>query len=401
MSASSLHGHQQSSPNSRNSRDESKRDISSLCSNSNLDEDMSTCGTNTHNNTNINNINNTNTNKGNNNNNNSSSCKATKACEPLERRQCKLPTLPNIDAALVGCDVLSADTVAQLIMGKFDHLNLFDVVWIVDCRFPYEYNQGHVRGAVNVVHPQDMEKVFLNQCRCGSRVALIFHCEFSEIRGPKMARFLRERDRKIHGDRYFPHLFFPELYVMRGGYKHFFNSFPELCEPRSYLPMHAPTHTAQCKAAVALNKQAWKMCRREVQMRNYVDQGQIDRNEIASGNINKNHDHEHQNGDQVVTNADVKVETNNNIGTGGSYYNCVTVMNANQVHSHHTVLLNEATINPNLHFNQDQFGNELVTKFTDMEDAPCDQIDAITNKYLDVLTHSQCGSSKQSDSQIE
>lgn len=49
--------------------------------------------------------------------------------------------------------------------------------------------------------------------------------------------YLRSRDREIHGIKGFPKLFYPELYVMKYGYKRFFAEFPDLCEPRSYVPM--------------------------------------------------------------------------------------------------------------------------------------------------------------------
>ena len=53
----------------------------------------------------------------------------------------------------------------------------------------------------------------------GKRVVLVFHCEFSSERGPRMARFVRERDRALNE---YPHLHYPELYILKGGYKEFF-----------------------------------------------------------------------------------------------------------------------------------------------------------------------------------
>lgn len=38
-------------------------------------------------------------------------------------------------------------------------------------------------------------------------------------------QYLRERDRKIHINDY-PNLFYPEIYVMEGGYKLFFEFYP-------------------------------------------------------------------------------------------------------------------------------------------------------------------------------
>ena len=46
------------------------------------------------------------------------------------------------------------------------------------------------------------------------RVVLVFHCEFSSERGPRMCRFVRERDRSVNE---YPALHYPELYILKGG----------------------------------------------------------------------------------------------------------------------------------------------------------------------------------------
>uniref|UniRef100_A0A2K5DTA1 protein-tyrosine-phosphatase n=1 Tax=Aotus nancymaae TaxID=37293 RepID=A0A2K5DTA1_AOTNA len=69
----------------------------------------------------------------------------------------------------------------------------------------------------------------------GKRVIVVFHCEFSSERGPRMCRYVRERDRL--GNEY-PRLHYPELYVLKGGYKEFFMKCQSYCEPPSYRPMH-------------------------------------------------------------------------------------------------------------------------------------------------------------------
>lgn len=55
------------------------------------------------------------------------------------------------------------------------------------------------------------------------RVVLIFHCEFSSERGPKMSRFLRKSDRQDNRDCY-PNLHYPELYLLDGGYKVYYET---------------------------------------------------------------------------------------------------------------------------------------------------------------------------------
>lgn len=62
------------------------------------------------------------------------------------------------------------------------------------------------------------------------RVVIIFHCEFSSERGPRMCRFVRERDRAMNE---YPSLHYPELYILKGGYKEFFQDFKVRAPPFS------------------------------------------------------------------------------------------------------------------------------------------------------------------------
>ena len=68
-----------------------------------------------------------------------------------------------------------------------------------------------------------------------SKTIIIFHCEFSQHRGPKMYRALRDLDRRLHID-FYPQLFYSEIYLLEGGFKEFYSQYPMLCEG-SYLPM--------------------------------------------------------------------------------------------------------------------------------------------------------------------
>lgn len=60
------------------------------------------------------------------------------------------------------------------------------------------------------------------------RVVIIFHCEFSSERGPRMCVFVRKRDRALND---YPRLHYPELYVLKGGYKEFFHNFKVTLAP--------------------------------------------------------------------------------------------------------------------------------------------------------------------------
>lgn len=75
--------------------------------------------------------------------------------------------------------------VLRVLAGEFsDRLASFE---LIDCRFPYEYRGGSLRGSRSLVDPASVEEAFMAQPSpdC-TRVALIFFCEFSANRAPKM-----------------------------------------------------------------------------------------------------------------------------------------------------------------------------------------------------------------------
>ena len=84
--------------------------------------------------------------------------------------------------------------------------------------------------AVNVWERDTLQQLFINsstlrpsQDAPHKRNIIIFHCEFSSERGPKMCRFLRQLDREANKSCY-PSLYYPELYLLEGGYKAFYQS---------------------------------------------------------------------------------------------------------------------------------------------------------------------------------
>ncbi|VDP85394.1 unnamed protein product [Echinostoma caproni] len=143
------------------------------------------------------------------------------------------------------------------IKDSIDHTPRQNRMIIVDCRYPYEYDGGHIIGAINLAEwpklrhflfgrtnkecmsedqtfePQEQEK----QPRV-SRTIFILHCEFSSHRAPRMFQLLRDHDRLVHLTHY-PTLRYPKVYVLRGGYAAFYARYPELCVPSAYLKMHS------------------------------------------------------------------------------------------------------------------------------------------------------------------
>ena len=67
-------------------------------------------------------------------------------------------------------------------------------IQLVDCRYPYEFEAGHIRGAVNIWHREAMESILFDNASLPHNSAaqlavnkvIIFYCEFSSERAPKM-----------------------------------------------------------------------------------------------------------------------------------------------------------------------------------------------------------------------
>ncbi|XP_015705746.1 LOW QUALITY PROTEIN: M-phase inducer phosphatase 2 [Coturnix japonica] len=147
---------------------------------------------------------------------------------------------------------ISPEMMAAVLSGTFS--SSIESCVIVDCRYPYEYEGGHIKGAVNLPMEQDVEfllKEPIVPLNASKRVILIFHCEVSSERGqdgglgglwvwgpvfsPQVPPSWREKDRACNQAR---SCTYPELYVLKGGYREFFPQYQAHCEPQSYRPMH-------------------------------------------------------------------------------------------------------------------------------------------------------------------
>ncbi|KAH8273690.1 hypothetical protein KR018_008847 [Drosophila ironensis] len=148
---------------------------------------------------------------------------------------------------------ISSDTLARLIRGEFAPQLGYQ---IIDCRYPYEYLGGHIRGALNLYTRGQIQEAFPVVTAAEERRIYVFHCEFSSERGPKMMRFLRSNDRRQHAHNY-PALDYPELYLLHNGYKEFYATHSQLCEPQSYVPMLAPAHNDEFRFFRAKTK-SWQ-----------------------------------------------------------------------------------------------------------------------------------------------
>lgn len=88
---------------------------------------------------------------------------------------------------------ISTETMADLLKGKYQQT--LDYFLVVDCRYDYEYNGGHIKGAVCINRQEVLRRFYELNSKLKANIAVIFHCEFSVNRGPTSADFFRELDR--------------------------------------------------------------------------------------------------------------------------------------------------------------------------------------------------------------
>jgi M-phase inducer tyrosine phosphatase len=134
-------------------------------------------------------------------------------------------------------------TLLDVLDGKYN--DYYDQRVVIDCRFEYEYEGGHIDGAVNY----NDKEVLTNNLFASSlpgKTLLIFHCEYSAHRAPIMARHIRKQDRDSNIEHY-PRLTYPEVYILDGGYSEFFAEHRDRCFPQSYVEMDAKEHAFACE----------------------------------------------------------------------------------------------------------------------------------------------------------
>ncbi|EFC38911.1 predicted protein [Naegleria gruberi] len=168
--------------------------------------------------------------------------------------QLRLETI--VHPKISGCNSITSKTLLQALRDD----NLKNQIRIIDCRFPHEYQGGHIRGALNIWTPDVLLEQFFSEGMNLSNQIIVFHCEYSQARAPKMYRYMREHDRKLHLHEY-PILSFPDIYVLEGGYKAFWEEDEEnktFSEPRNYVAMDDQRFADECKISYQQCKNAWR-----------------------------------------------------------------------------------------------------------------------------------------------
>lgn len=138
---------------------------------------------------------------------------------------------------------ISKETLLQVMDGQYS--DKFNQKMIIDCRFEYEYDGGHIDGAVNH-NDKELLAAQLFQTPMPGQTLLIFHCEYSAHRAPLMARLVRSEDRTANAEHY-PRLTYPEVYILDGGYSGFFAEHRGRCFPPEYVEMSDEKHQRTCE----------------------------------------------------------------------------------------------------------------------------------------------------------
>lgn len=138
---------------------------------------------------------------------------------------------------------ISRETFIGLMDGRYS--DCYDQRIVIDCRFEYEYDGGHIDGAINYNDKELLAK-HLFETPMEGKTVLVFHCEYSAHRAPMMARHIRSEDRSVNAE-YYPRLSYPDVYILDGGYSEFFNEHRELCYPQAYVAMGAEEHANTCE----------------------------------------------------------------------------------------------------------------------------------------------------------
>lgn len=155
------------------------------------------------------------------------------------------PILPNFAADDPSDSIprITRETMLDVLDGKYSEH--FDQKMVIDCRFEYEYEGGHIDTAVNY-NSKELLGSQLFQTPMQGRTLLIFHCEYSAHRAPLMARHVRSEDRTANAEHY-PRLTYPEVYILDGGYSGFFEAHRDRCYPPNYVEMSDEKHQRTCE----------------------------------------------------------------------------------------------------------------------------------------------------------
>ncbi|RFU35199.1 hypothetical protein B7463_g1172, partial [Scytalidium lignicola] len=153
---------------------------------------------------------------------------------------------------------IARDTFVDVLDGKYKEQ--YDNHVVIDCRFEYEFEGGHIQGAVNFNDKDELASHLFEEEKLTSKTLLIFHCEYSAHRAPIMAGHVRKQDRAVNADQY-PKLTYPDVYILDGGYSSFFTTHRERCFPQNYVEMDCKEHANTCEREMGKFRHSRKLSR--------------------------------------------------------------------------------------------------------------------------------------------
>lgn len=113
--------------------------------------------------------------------------------EYKEENQVRTPvvryTLPTVESPQRESSTFRSISAPMLASLFRDHSRCLQLI-IFDCRYPFEYFGGHIKGAVNIYSFDDLEKYLFDEFGVRSTMGglmPIFYCEYSQVRGPAMS----------------------------------------------------------------------------------------------------------------------------------------------------------------------------------------------------------------------
>lgn len=168
----------------------------------------------------------------------------------LDMEQEYIPKLPSFVPAdePESLPRISQATMIDILDSKYS--SEYERVLVIDCRFEYEFNGGHIDSAVNFNDKQLLASELFGEHAPPTNTLLIFHCEYSVHRAPLTANFIRSHDRAVNAVNY-PKLTYPEIYILDGGYSQFFSQHPAKCFPQNYVEMNDQQHEQACEQGMA------------------------------------------------------------------------------------------------------------------------------------------------------
>ena len=148
---------------------------------------------------------------------------------------------------------ISVDSARELLTGATP-LPAGHRLLLADGRLAFEFDAGHIRGAVNITVSDTRGCIREQLLRVVERAHaerqkyfVLVYCEFSSARGPRLGTALRTVERDYLAARcpdsegaFDQHTCFPHIYAIHGGYSQFFAHHRDLCVPPHYVMQSDP-----------------------------------------------------------------------------------------------------------------------------------------------------------------